>query len=124
LRKKGIFKSGEHDQAVTYYFGSRALLLARLYTKSEEIKHSGKDYLKAHWQKFDCHDQKIWCLEFEFHKDKILELCRFRELTNIDLNETKKLFAYGLHCLEYVIEESNSDNLRKKKLHPVWQALQ
>ena len=42
----------------------------------------------------------------------------------INLNETKKLFAYGLHCLVHVIDESNSNNLRKKKLHPVWQALQ
>ena len=123
LRKKGIFKSGGNDEAITYYFGSRALLLVRLYTKSEEIKHSGKDYLKAHWQKFDCHDQKIWRLEFEFHKDKILELCRFRELSNIDLNETKKLFAYGMNSLEYVIETATNNNLNKKKLHPIWQAL-
>jgi len=124
LRKKGIFKSGENDAAVTYYFGSRALLLVRLYTKSEEIKHSGKDYLKAHWKKFDCHESRVWRLEFEFHKDKILELCRFRELSNIDINETKKLFAYGMNSLEYVVETATHNNLNKKKLHPIWQALQ
>lgn len=124
LRKKGIFQSGDNDESITYYWGSRALLLARLYTKSEEIKHSGKDYLKAHWRKFDCQDQKIWRLEFEFHKDKILEVCRFRELSNIDLNETRKLFAYGIDCLQYMDGVSDCGSMNKKKLHPIWQALQ
>ena len=123
LRKKGYFKSGENSEGITYYFGSRDLLMVRLYVKSEEIKKSGKDYLKSHWQKFDCQDSRIWRLEFEYHKDKILEICRFRELVNIDQQEIDKLFAYGVNALEYMAKPDNGRNLYRKPLHPIWQKL-
>ncbi|MBD3339307.1 MAG: hypothetical protein GF353_09370 [Candidatus Lokiarchaeota archaeon] len=124
LRKKGFFRSGENSEAVTYYFGSRELLLIRLYVKSEEIKKSGKDYLKSHWKACDCQDATIWRLEFEFHKDKILEICSTRNLSLIDWLFIEKLFAYGLDALEYAIEPDDNGNIYRKPLHPLWKTLQ
>lgn len=124
LRKKGLFKSGENEEAVTYYFGSRNLLLVRLYVKSEEIKNSGKDYLKSHWKEKDCQDSRIWRLEFEYHKDKILEICRFRELSFIDQNEINKLFCYGVNAIQYMVKLYSDRNIYKNPLHPIWIKLQ
>jgi hypothetical protein len=122
LRKKGIFKSSDDVEGITYYFGSRDLMMVRLYTKSAEIKHSSKDYLKSAWEKDGCKNDKIWRLEFEFHKLKIEEITRFRELVNIQGDEIKKLFAYGLDSLEYV-EASGDSNFARRELSPIWKRL-
>ena len=122
LRKKGIFKSSDNVDGITYYFGSRDLLLVRLYTKSAEIEHSGKDYLKSAWESNGCKNEKVWRLEFEFHKTKIEELVKYRELINIQGAEIKKLFAYGLNSLEYV-EDSKDSNFARRSLSPIWTAL-
>jgi len=118
LRKKGIFKSSDNAEGITYYFGSRDLLLCRLYTKSVEIEKSGKDYLRSAWEKHGCKNDRIWRLEFEFHKMKIEEITRYRELVNIQGNEIKKLFAYGLVSLEYVAA-SNDSNFARRELSPI-----
>jgi len=122
LRKKGIFKSSDDVEGITYYFGSREIMMVRLYTKSAEIKHSGKDYLKSAWEQNGAKDEKIWRLEFEFHKVKIEEIVRFRELVNIQGDEIKQLFAYGLDSLQYV-EASNDSNFARRELSPIWKAL-
>jgi len=122
LRKKGIFKSSDNVDGITYYFGSREIMLCRLYTKSAEIEHSGKDYLRGAWEQNGAKDEKVWRLEFEFHKIKIEEIVRFRELVNIQGDEIKKLFAYGLDSLEYV-ENSNDSNFARRELSPIWKSL-
>lgn len=122
LRKKGIFKSSDDVDGITYYFGSRDIMLVRLYTKSAEIEHSGKDYLRGAWESNGCKDEKIWRLEFEFHKIKIEELCKFRNLVNIQGAEIKKLFAYGLNSLEYV-KEKNGVRSERWELSPIWKTL-
>ena len=123
LRKKGIFKSSDNVDGITYYFGSREIMLVRLYTKSAEIEHSGKDYLKSAWAENGCQGDKIWRLEFEFHKVKIEEIVKYRELVNIQGNEIKKLFAYGLNSLEYVTEK-NGVRSERWELSPIWKTLQ
>ena len=122
LRKKGIFKSSDDVDGITYYFGSRDIMLVRLYTKSAEVEHSGKQYLKSTWEQNGAKDQKIWRLEFEFHKIKIEEITRFRELVNIQAAEIKKLFAYGLNSLEYV-KEKNGVRSERWELSPIWKTL-
>ena len=123
LRKKGIFQSSDNVDGITYYFGSREIMLCRLYTKSAEIEHSGKGYLKTAWETSGVKNDKIWRLEFEFHKAKIEEITKYRELVNIQGNEIKKLFAYGLNALQYV-ENGSDTNLARRELSFIWKALQ
>jgi hypothetical protein len=122
LRKKGIFKSSDNVDGITYYFGSRDIMLCRLYTKSAEIEHSGKGYLRTSWETSGVKNEKIWRLEFEFHKAKIEEITKYRELVNIQGKEIKKLFAYGLNTLQYV-EDSKDSNFARRALSPIWKQL-
>ena len=124
LKKSGFFQSGENSEAVTIYFGSRHSLLVRLYVKSAEIEHSGKTYLRSNWREQGCERARVWRLEFEYHKEKLNEICPYRELVAFDDNTIAQLFSYGVNTFEYVTEPDEHRNLHRKALHPIWRELQ
>lgn len=124
LRKCGYFQSGVEAEGKTLYFGSRAYMMARLYVKSAEIKASGKTYLQSSW-KCAGYDGKarVWRLEFEYHKDKIEEVCGYRQLVAVDECALGSLWSYGIATLEYVEKFWDNRNLSKVRLHPLWRIL-
>ncbi len=126
LRTHGLFQSGKEAEGKTLYFGNRKFhdLFIRLYVKSAEIKESGKTYLQSSWRESG-HDgkAKIWRLEFEYHKQKIEEICQYRELIAVDVNALDRLWSHGINAIKYVKEWAGNGNLSKQPLHPVWQCL-
>lgn len=126
LRSRGMFQSGKEAEGKTIYFGSRKSdgLFVRLYVKSAEIEVSGKTYLAPAWQEAG-HDghSRVWRLEFEYHKKKIEEVCRQRELIAVEVNALENLWSYGIAALKYVKSPASNGNLSKRPLHPIWKCL-
>ncbi len=122
LRRRGVFVSGDEDEAKTYYFGNRSMFCIRLYTKSAEIEANGKTYLKANWKEKGRTDQTVWRLEFEFRKRK-LERIMGRELHKLDDDALATLWGYGIDQLKYMDASASHRNLYRQNLHPVWQEL-
>ena len=122
LRRRGVFMSGDDEEAKTYYFGNRAMFCIRLYTKSAEIEANGKTYLKAQWKEKGRTDQTVWRLEFEFRKKK-LERLSGRELHKLDEAALNMLWGYGIDQLKYMDASASHRNLYRQDLHPVWREL-
>lgn len=123
LRKRGYFESGENGEAKTLYYGSRANILIRLYVKSEEIKTSGKSYLKSSWAESGSENEKVWRFEAEYHKNKIIEIVHHRELINFNDETIKKLIAYQVDQFQ-AVQDNGDSNITRRPLHPVWELLQ
>jgi hypothetical protein len=124
LRKHGFFQSGVEAEGKTIYFGSRSEFMVRLYVKSAEVQQSGKQYLEAAWRDAGHADERVWRLEFEFHRDRVREILKFNELVALDDDALLQLWAYGINALEYCARPADNRNLSRVPLDPLWADLQ
>jgi hypothetical protein len=127
LKRSGFFQDGEAVDGKTYYFGSRGSrhLFARLYCKSVEIQHSGKEYMKSLWEEHG-HDGviKVWRVEYEYGKYKLEEIMENRHLISLDGEAYSALMSYGIKELEYKERKDSGGNLYRVPNHVTWQYLQ
>jgi hypothetical protein len=106
-----------------FSFGLGGDISARLYNKTEEIKKSGKDYLKYLWlEKGWSGAQDVWRLEFQF-KRKILGEHQVRTVDEL-LDRLGPLWVYAsTQWLKLTVPSLTDDTKSRWPLHPVWAEL-
>ncbi len=106
-----------------FSFGLGGDMSARLYNKTEEIKKSGKDYLKYLWRDagWDA-STDVWRLEFQF-KRKVLGEHQVRTVDDL-LDRLGPLWVYAsTQWLKLTIPSLTDDTKSRWPLHPVWSEL-
>lgn len=91
----------------------------RIYNKLEEIKKSGKEYLKDLWkQKGWLYPSPVWRVEFQFRRE-FLQQVSIYHLEQL-LNNRENLWKYAtVGWLELVVPNEDS-NPSRWPMHPAW----
>lgn len=103
--------------------GFGGAISGRLYNKTEEIKESGRDYLKPLWEEKGWREgQRVWRLEFELKRDFLKEMS-VHSLQDF-INTSNDIWRYCTDDWLRLVIEGGTENRNRWETHPLWDRLQ
>lgn len=103
--------------------GFGGVISGRLYDKTEEIKESGKYYLKTIWQEKGWSEgQRVWRLEFQLER-QFLKQMSVNGLSDF-IDVSNDIWRYCTDDWLRLVIEGDTENRNRWETHPLWNRLQ
>lgn len=98
-------------------------IAARLYNKTEEIKKSGKDYLKTLWREVGWDgESQVWRMEIQL-KREVLSQLGLKDFASVAAS-LNGIWSYALtQWLKLAIPNPGDQKRSRWPIHPLWSAL-
>ncbi|WP_420426370.1 hypothetical protein [Algiphilus sp.] len=122
-RARDIQDFGSVAKRTGFVFGRRGVILARIYDKTEEIKHSGKDYWKVVWHQAGWEPPKrVIRVEFQLRGEALKSL-GFQSLDKL-FTEAGQLWRYcTTEWLRLAVPVEGDTTRSRWPTHPAWQTI-